>query len=185
LAFCQDKGWKTTGVEPDESARNYAKKTNFISVFDESYFLETGNNKFEVITLWHVLEHVYPLVERIKQIKSLLTEKGLLVVAVPNPNSYDAKLYNEFWAGYDLPRHVYHFGQNQMEELFKRNGFLLKEIVPMKFDSYYVSLLSEKYKSGKSNWVNSLFTGYRSNRFAKNNNNEYSSLIYLFSKEIL
>lgn len=183
LAYCQKNGWKTTGVEPDESARNYAKNTNSISVYDESYFEKTGGDQFDVVTLWHVLEHVYPLAERIRQIKNLLTEHGLLVVAVPNPNSFDAKFYNEYWAGYDLPRHIYHFGQNQIKELFDKNGFSLTEILPMKFDSYYVSLLSEKYKNGKSNWIKAFFTGWRSNRFAQKNNNEYSSLIYLFSKK--
>jgi len=130
--------------------------------------------------MWHVLEHVSLLNDRINEIKRILKNTGILVVAVPNCNSLDAKFYKEFWAAYDVPRHLYHFTQNSMTKLMEKHKFELQKIMPMKFDSYYVSLLSEKYKSGRQNYFKSIWKGFHSNFYARFNKNEYSSLIYIF-----
>ena len=133
---------------------------------------------FDVITLWHVLEHVPNLEDHFKLFKRLLKPDGHLIIAVPNYNSYDAKFYKSFWAAYDVPRHLWHFSKTSFVKFSESYHFNLLEILPMKFDSFYVSLLSEKYKNGKMNAFSAFITGLKSNLRAKKNK-EYSSLIYI------
>ena len=114
-------------------------------------------NSFDVITLWHVLEHLPKLEEQISILKQLLKENGTLVIAVPNHKSFDAKHYKQFWAAYDAPRHLWHFNQTSISKLFNTQSMEVVKTLPMKFDAYYVSLLSEKYKSGFMNPFKSIF----------------------------
>lgn len=179
LNFCKQNHWEVLGTEPNKKARAIAKKKNIL-LFENLTALES--KQFNLITLWHVLEHVKDLEEYIKTLRSLLTEKGRLIIAVPNFKCYDAKYYKEFWAAFDVPRHLWHFSQNGIEQIFKEFGFQLENTKPMKFDSYYVSLLSEKYKTNKMNPINGFYRGFLSNRKAKQTS-EYSSLIYVFKKQ--
>ena len=146
-SFFKTRGWEVCGVEPDEDARTFAKEAHNINVYPEDELQKFEKGSFDVITLWHVLEHVPDLGKRMVELHALLNEKGLLVIAVPNPISFDAKYYGSFWAGYDVPRHLYHFSQKSAKKLFEKYGFRCIDVLPMKFDSYYVSLLSEKYKN--------------------------------------
>jgi hypothetical protein len=104
---------------------------------------------------------------------------GVLIIAVPNHLSLDAKTYGEFWAAYDVPRHLYHFAPNTIEQLMKKHGFTLEAMHPMKFDSFYVSMLSEKYMKGRIHYFSAFWNGVRSNMAAKGPG-EYSSVIYVF-----
>ncbi|WP_369791957.1 class I SAM-dependent methyltransferase [Tenacibaculum sp. 47A_GOM-205m] len=175
LKVCKTGGWKITGIEPSDKAREYAKSKNIV-LYENLNQVE--NNQFDVITLWHVLEHIPNLVEYIKQLKKLLKPNGVLIIAVPNHKSFDAKHYKEFWAAYDVPRHLWHFSKTAISKLFSLVDMNVEKILPMKFDSYYVSLLSEKYKTKKSRPFNAFFIGLQSNLKAKRNG-EYSSLIYI------
>lgn len=178
LNFCRKKEWQVSGVEPNEKARAIAKEKDIV-LLESLAALE--NKKFNVITLWHVLEHIKDLEQHIKSLEKLLKKRGCLIIAVPNFKSYDASYYKEFWAAYDVPRHLWHFSQTGIEQLFKEFGFVLENTIPMKFDSYYVSLLSEKYKTKRMNVVNGLYRGLLSNIKARQST-EYSSLIYTFKK---
>jgi predicted SAM-dependent methyltransferase len=129
--------------------------------------------------MWHVLEHVPDLNNRIEEIKSLLKQSGVLLIAVPNSSALDALHYKQYWAAYDVPRHLYHFTPITMQKLFTKHGFVLAQTLPMHFDSFYVSLLSEKYMHGKSRVIPAVINGVRSNLSAMNSGN-YSSLIYVF-----
>jgi len=124
------------------------------------------------------LEHVPNLDKYISFLKKLLTPNGTLIIAVPNYKSYDAKYYGKFWAAYDVPRHLWHFSQKSIQQLFLKFDLELVKTIPMKFDSYYVSLLSEKYKSGISNPIKAFYIGFLSN-FKASSSKEYSSLIYV------
>ncbi|NOQ91313.1 MAG: methyltransferase domain-containing protein [Flavobacteriaceae bacterium] len=178
LEACKNNDWKITGVEPNEGARNLTIKKTEISIHTNiEEILENDSNKFDVITMWHVLEHVPNLQEYITSLKNLLRPNGVLIIAVPNYKSYDAVYYGKFWAAYDVPRHLWHFSQKSINLLFKDFGLELVKTLPMKFDAYYVSLLSEKYKSGQSNPFKAFYRGFLSNLKAKHNM-EYSSLIY-------
>lgn len=174
LFRAQKEGWKVYGFEPNEKAKaiSKSKKINLIDDLD-SYKKQT----FDVITMWHVLEHVPDLDKQIKQIKSLLKPDGLLIIAVPNFKSFDANFYKSDWAAYDVPRHLWHFSSNSIKRIFKNYQMQLIHIKPMYFDSFYVSLLSEKYKTGKMNPIRAFYVGLISNLKGKWTK-EYSSHVY-------
>lgn len=179
-AFCdiaKSKGWQVSGVEPNKKARTFAKQKDIQLLDSLDHF---NGQEFDVITLWHVLEHLPDLEKTIAKIEALLKPKGTLIIAVPNYKSFDANYYKQFWAAYDVPRHLWHFSQKSMRLLFSENMKLVKT-KPMIFDSYYVSLLSEKYKTGKVFSVKAFCIGFWSNLKALQSK-EYSSLIYCFKK---
>jgi len=175
-------GWEVTGLEPDADARKVAKDKNDLELADISHFYRLPAGRFDVITLWHVLEHVHNLSGYIQQLKKLLHDKGKLFIAIPNYTSADAKVYSEYWAAYDVPRHLYHFSPRSMQILMERNGLKVLKHKPMWYDSFYISLLSSKYKSGKTNWTAALWNGFRSNIHAFGDKKKCSSLIYVISK---
>jgi 2-polyprenyl-3-methyl-5-hydroxy-6-metoxy-1,4-benzoquinol methylase len=179
LKVCKMNSWEIFGSEPDSGARNIAAKKGVNLEKDLSKF---QNQQFDVITLWHVLEHVENLQEYITTLKSLLTENGRLIIAVPNFKSYDAIMYKEFWAAFDVPRHLWHFSKTSISKLFSYENMKVEKILPMKFDAYYVVLLSEKYKHKKSKPFSAFINGFKSNFKAKSTK-EYSSLIYVLKKQ--
>ncbi len=181
LSITHEDGWKVNGIEPDRKARAIAEETNKIKITEE-ILSSFQNEKFEVITLWHVLEHVHELNATIDWLKERLSKDGSLIIAVPNHESKDAEIYQEQWAAYDVPRHLYHFSQKSIKQLFANHGFELKETLPMKFDSFYVSMLSTKYQKGKINYLRAFLDGLKSNIAAEGNSKNYSSLIYVFKK---
>lgn len=178
LNVAKSKGFIVFGTEPNQNARNLAKSKNIDLVEDIKYLPE---KQFDAITLWHVLEHIYNLEEFLNKLSTLLKPNGVLIIAVPNYNSYDAKYYKNFWAAYDVPRHLWHFSKNSIKKLFSNYGFNTIHVKPMWFDSFYVSLLSEKYKTSKTNWFISFFIGLYSNLYGIVKK-EFSSHIYLLKK---
>ena len=178
LQVAKQNNWIVSGIEPNEKARIIANTKTNNSVFEVEHLLRISPNSFDVITLWHVLEHLPKLGEHISILKSILKPKGFLIIAVPNYKSYDAKYYKEFWAAFDAPRHFWHFSQQSISSLVEKENMKVVQTLPMEWDSYYVSLLSEKYKSGKMNIFNAFRIGWLSNYKAKQSR-EYSSLIYI------
>lgn len=181
LAYCKSLNWNTLGLEPDQSARNIAIESNLIEAKPLNHLYAVEENKFDVISMWHVLEHVYNLNEDIEQYKKILKKDGVLIVAVPNCSSKDAEHYGANWAAYDLPIHLYHFRPKNMKELFSNHGMEVVEILPMKYDAYYISMVSEKYKGG--NIFSGFFNGFKSNLAANAKNNKYSSQIYVIKHQ--
>lgn len=179
LKVCEKGGWRINGVEPSEKARDFAKNKNINLVEDIS---KIDDKQFDVITLWHVLEHIPNLTEYVQQLKSLLKPNGFLIIAVPNYKSFDSEHYKEFWAAYDVPRHLWHFSKTAISKIFSFVEIKVEKILPMKFDSFYVSLLSEKYKTKKSRPIHAFLTGIKSNMKAKRSG-EYSSLIYILKSK--
>ncbi len=179
LLTAKNNGWETIGVEPSERAKNIAKQKG-ISFVEEISTLE--NHSLDVITMWHVLEHVPNLENQIQELKRLLKPTGTLIVAVPNFKSFDASHYETFWAAYDVPIHFWHFSKKSIQLLFEKVDMKLEKVLPMKFDSFYVSLLSEKYKTGKMNYIKAFFVGLKSNWKAKSSK-EYSSHIYVLKNK--
>lgn len=174
LRVAQERGWQVSGIEPEAKARHRAgEKGIFLEEKQENI-----STTFEVITLWHVLEHIPHLQEQIHFLKNHLSKEGLLLIAVPNYKSKDAQHYGDYWAAWDVPRHLWHFSQESIRLLFQQQGFELIGVKPMYFDAFYVSLLSEKYKSGKMNFLKGCYNGLCSNISAFSTG-EYSSLIYL------
>ena len=179
LLEAKNQNWDILGIEPNDKAKGIAigKGIKFGDTIEK---LES--NSFDVITMWHVLEHVPDVEHQLAELKRLLKPSGTIIIAVPNFKSYDAKYYKEFWAAYDVPRHLWHFSKTAIEKLFDKQNMNLEDIKPMWFDSFYVSLLSEKYKSGKMNFISGFFIGLISNvsGFFKK---EFSSHIYVLKNK--
>ncbi len=171
-------GWEVKGLEPDAGARKVAKKLG-VELYDPSTLFSSDHASYDAITLWHVLEHVHDLNSYLEHFRKLLKTGGRLIIAVPNYTSADATYYKKYWAAYDVPRHLYHFSPDSMRILFGKHGFTLESIYPQWFDSFYVSLLSEKYKTGKTNLFKGAWVGLRSNLTAWANKKLCSSLIYI------
>lgn len=187
LRGCQLNGWTVVGVEPSE-AKKKAQKLTGATIYSNLRDVPP-EDQYEVITLWHVLEHLPDLHEAMNHFKKIVKKKGRLVIAVPNSESWDAANYKEFWAGYDVPRHFFHFTQATMKQLCLAHGLKIEGIHPMKLDSFYVSLLSEKYRKSEnptttpSLLIKAINNGFKSNSWARKNNNNYSSLIYVIGNK--
>lgn len=178
LQIAKNNNWKVLGIEPNVEARKIANSKTCNAVFEVDQLLKLEPNSFDVITLWHVLEHLPKLDEHLEIFKKLLKPNGTLILAVPNFKSFDAFYYKQYWAAFDVPRHLWHFSQKSISMLVSKKNMYVDKTLPMTFDSYYVSLLSEKYKKGTFNIFNAIRIGYLSNIKAKRSG-EYSSLIYL------
>lgn len=179
LRTAKNNGFEGFGIEPDEDARTFAHKEHHVRSCDQKELYNVDSKSIDVITMWHVLEHVYDLEKDVNEMKRILKESGKLFIAVPNLESYDANYYKQFWAAYDVPRHLYHFRKVDVESFFLRMGFELEKVIPMRFDSYYVSMLSEKYK--KRFKLFGFVIGFISNRKAKKHG--YSSQVYVIRKK--
>ncbi len=178
----KEKNWTVTALEPDETARTNAQKSYGLQLQlpDELYAQQPES--FDAVTLWHVLEHVHELHRYLDTFQQVLKKNGVLIIAVPNYTSYDADYYKEFWAAYDVPRHLYHFSPSGMKTLLAQHGFVITSLKPMPFDAFYVSMLSEKYKNGKNNYAKAVVTGLQSNIKAFGKPEKSSSVIYLAKK---
>lgn len=176
-----ENDFETFGFEPNSDAlKAVHNKITKATILDSINSIE--DQSLDAITLWHVFEHVENQDEMLEIFNKKLKEKGLLIIAVPNPTSYDAKHYKEFWAAYDVPRHIYHFSKNGMENLIsKKSNWKLRKIKPLVLDSYYISMLSEKYKKSPLFWLKAVIHGTISNIKALFSN-EFSSLIYIIEK---
>ncbi|WP_086475594.1 MULTISPECIES: class I SAM-dependent methyltransferase [Arenibacter] len=179
LLAAKNNGFETLGVEPNKTARTNAAQKG---IRLEKELEAISDSKFDTISLWHVLEHLPELEEQIKILIKLLSEKGTFIIAVPNYKSYDASYYKNYWAAYDVPRHLWHFSKTSIEKLFEPHGYKVVKTKPMLFDAFYVSLLSEKYKTKKSSFIKAIFIGLKSN-FLGWRTKEYSSHIYVLKKD--
>lgn len=179
LKTCKENGWKVNGSEPSDDARKIATDQTQQEIKTQVYDLKTTS---DVVTLWHVLEHVHQLDKTLQHIESLVKKGGHLIIALPNHKSWDAQAYNEHWAAYDVPRHLYHFDRDTVKKLIEQHGFKLTEVKPMFFDSLYVSMLSEKYMGKGLSSVRGALKGLRSN-LSNLSKKESSSHIYIFKKD--
>lgn len=181
-AYMKENGWNVTGLEPDTETRKNAERFSSISLLPTNEMFNWNDERFDVITMWHVLEHVHNLHGYLDRIKTILKKSGKLFIAVPNYTSYDAQRYGADWAAYDIPIHLYHFSPKSMELLTKKHGFAMKAIKPMWFDSFYVSMLSEKYRGSMLGAIGGAFTGALSNLKALTDKKKCSSLIYILER---
>lgn len=181
LQVVQQKGKTVQGTEPSAIARqNIPKNIPIASSLEDLH-----GRTFDVITLWHVIEHVYPLADTLRKLKSLMAPGAALFLAVPNHQSADAKHYGDRWAAYDVPRHIWHFNRKSMATFLQQEGLKITAVIPMKLDAYYVSILSERYRRsgspGLKGLIQAVIVAFRSNRSAAKDGN-YSSLIFVVQK---
>lgn len=180
LREAQQRGWKISGVEPADQPRESAQQRTRTSIVKN--LEQLPDTTFDVITLWHVLEHIPDLHIVLTKLLARLSSKGTLLIAVPNHASADAKHYGKFWAAYDTPRHLWHFTRNDMIALLGKHAVTVRDVLPMKLDALYVSMLSERYKqSSGPALIKGIWQGIRSNLKAQADK-EYSSLIYIATR---
>lgn len=179
----KERGWRVKAIEKNARARAFAKEHFELEVDAEDALAGYADDSFDVITLWHVMEHLEPLNETWKKLAQLLKERGVLIVAVPNPNSYDAGKYKEWWAAYDVPRHLWHFTPSAMQQFGVKHGFKLAEQHPMPFDAFYVSMLTEKYKGSRLAFLKGMWTGLLAWFSSLAKAERSSSMIYVFRKK--
>jgi len=182
LNACKNAGYNTKGIEPSKLAREQAIRNFNLSVSESTDLNQYKRNQFDSISMWHVLEHVPSLNKTIEEFNRILSDKGKVIVAVPNHKSWDAEYYNKFWAGWDVPIHLWHFSKLSIEKLFFKYNFKLIEIKPMLFDSFYVSILSEEFKTGKKKFIRGFVIGLASNIIGYFKKRGHSSIIYVFEK---
>ncbi len=180
LSYAKRHGCFVYGCDTSEDARRFAAEKLKAEIYDPSELSTLPDWRFDVITLWHVLEHVHDIGELVNEFHRILADNGRLVIAVPNYKSYDAAHYKDKWAAYDVPRHLNHFHKESLINIF-RDKFKLVKIKPLKWDAFYISMMSEKYSDNRNSFIKGLFYGRKSNKKAKKTK-EYSSLVYVFSK---
>ncbi len=183
LHTMKNVGWSVTGLEPDETAINKAKTLYQLEPQSPDKLFQFQSDAYDAITMWHVMEHVHQLHEYVAQLKKVLKANGVLFIAVPNYTSFDASHYKAKWAAYDVPRHLYHFSPKSMELLMRQYGMKIKTIKPMWFDSFYVSMLSEKYKENTFGLFSAFIIGFISNVICFFNKRKCSSVVYVIQKD--
>jgi SAM-dependent methyltransferase len=183
LSVMKKAGWEVSGIEPDEQARKNANRIHDISPLPADAFFTLQPESFDAISMWHVLEHVHQLHEYIAHLKKILKKDGVLFIAVPNHTSSDAQHYDSFWAAYDVPRHLYHFSPLSMKQLMLKHGLEITRMAPMWFDSFYVSMLSEKYRSGKNRLIPAFVQGLKTDLATMKQVSSCSSIIYIIRKK--
>lgn len=179
MQYC---GWNVFGFEPSDNARSVAANNFNLNIFDSNE-LYKFDKKVDVITMWHVLEHVYDLDGYIKKFSEILNDDGLVVVAVPNIDSFDSGIYKSEWAALDTPRHLWHFNSNTISLLFVKYGFKVERKIQMPFDAFYISMLSEKNLTGNINWLKVFTIGIVGFFKSILNKDKSSSLIYIIKKK--
>jgi len=182
LHTAEEHGWECIGVEPSEEAKAIATKRTKASVLSSEELESLADEQFDLITMWHVLEHVDDLRWEMDQLQRLIKPHGRIVIAVPNYKSYDGQYYKEHWAAYDVPRHLNHFNRTVLTKMFKTKGLELKKMDKLKWDAYYISYMSEQYRIHSLPLVRGAFRGLISNSKARKSG-EWSSLVYIFEKK--
>ncbi len=182
LHTAETHGWDCIGVEPSEDAKAIAQKRMKGKIISSEELETLSDGSFDLITMWHVLEHVDDLKWQIAQLQRLVKSSGRVVIALPNYKSYDGQYYKELWAAYDVPRHLNHFNRNTLAKMFKTSGLELIKMDKLKWDAYYISYLSEQYKHHSLPLVRGVFRGWISNSKARRSG-EWSSLVYVFEKK--
>ncbi|MFZ5431904.1 MAG: class I SAM-dependent methyltransferase [Bacteroidota bacterium] len=181
-AFMKSKGWQATGTEKSEEARKYASEKQDILVYDEEKLFSLPAASYDVVTLWHVMEHLPNINQHWQVISKILKPDGVLIIALPNVKSWDARHYGPYWAAWDVPRHIWHFSPKHVKELGKKEGFRLSRTMRMPFDAFYISIMSEKYKQSSFPVLKGMFYGKLSWFASLYNKKRCSSLIYVFRK---
>ena len=182
IFYAKQNGYEVAATDVSDNARNAAAKKLGATLPSPHQVFEMPDNSFDIITMWHVLEHIGDLKTQIFHLDRLLAQDGRLVIALPDYLSYDAQHYQEMWAAYDVPRHLNHFDKNSLQNLFSTTQLKLVDTKPLKWDSYYISMMSEKYRGASLSFVRGLVQGFKSNRAARKSG-EYSSMVYIFERK--
>lgn len=172
-------GWDVTGIEPNVKARDFATRHFALNVISPEHISELPSGSFDCVTLWHVLEHFHDPFNYSAEIKRLLRPDGLCLCALPNCSSFDANHYGEYWAAYDVPRHLWHFTPKTFRLFAQKTGFHISGIKSLPLDVFYISILSEKNKGSKFYFLIGMIKGISFAFHSLFDKRKSSSLIYI------
>ena len=180
-AFLSKKNFNTSVVEPyNKEIKNHSLLN--INIYEKIADIPKSDC-YDGITLWHVLEHLPNPEDVLSKIHNILEKKGVLMIALPNINSLDARYYKSYWAALDVPRHIWHYTIKGITSLVESKGFKLEKKYPLFFDAFYISYISETYKNSRFAMIRGFFFALLSN-FSALFNKEFSSMIFIFKKSI-
>jgi SAM-dependent methyltransferase len=182
VATMRRAGWNASGIEINEKARNFSVTHFGLDVDPPDRIKAYESNSFDCITLWHVLEHFHDPFKNISEIHRLLKPGAICIVALPNSNSFDANHYNRFWAAWDVPRHLWHFEPSTFRIFSEKQGFILESLRTLPLDVFYISLLSERYKSSSISYFRAISTALVFTFMSFFNRKRCSSIIYILRK---
>ena len=182
LHTAETHGWQCVGVEPSEDAKAIARQRTNAELLSSEDQEQLPDASFDVITMWHVLEHVDDLRWQVTQLQRLIKPNGRIAIALPNYKSYDGQYYKEHWAAYDVPRHLSHFNRQTITKILTTNNLKLIKTDKLKWDAYYISYMSEQYKIHKLPLFRGAYRGWLSNMKARRSG-EWSSLVYIFEQK--
>ena len=182
LHTAEEHGWECNGVEPSDEAKAIARRRIKAEIIASADLEQIPDATFDVITMWHVLEHVDDLKWQMEQLQRLIKNNGRIVIAVPNYKSYDGQYYKELWAAYDVPRHLNHFSKQTITKIFASVGLKLTRTEKLVWDAYYISYMSEQYKHHSLPLIQGALRGLVSNCKARRSG-EWSSMVYIFEKK--
>jgi SAM-dependent methyltransferase len=125
LVMMQARGWQVSGIEPNLEAAARARQRLGPQAVCRKHLEEAQYpaDTFDLITLWDVLDHVQNPLEALRKVKIWLRSEGLLVVGVPDPGSWDARVFGDAWLGWDAPRHLYVFPERTLLAILEEIGF--------------------------------------------------------------
>ena len=182
LEAIANKNWTAEGIEKSETVRNQARGRLNLPINGSDYLSKIESESKDAITMWHVLEHIERLNETMNELYRILKKDGTVFIALPNKKSIDAAYYKEFWAAYDVPRHLWHFSPFDFNELARKHNFKLVKQKAMYFDPFYISMLSEKYKNSKMSTIVGLIKGAYFCFRSLFDTEKCSSIIYILKK---
>ena len=176
------RGWSVTAIEKNGKARELALKEFGFEMLPVEALSTIKDKELDVVTMWHVMEHIQEPDKMWDELHRILDDRGIAIIAVPNSASYDALKYKEYWAAYDVPRHLWHFTPSTIAQWGEKHGFVLDGQYTMPFDGFYISMLSEQYKGSRLHTIRGFWNGFKGWLAQCRRRSASSSIIYVFGK---
>lgn len=183
LSEMNRSGWDTKGIEPNRKARDFSVTKLGLDVLPPEELKEFPDSVFDCVTLWHVLEHFHDPFGYVSEIRRLLKPKGICIIALPNSSSFDAEHYGNFWAAWDVPRHLWHYNPHTFRLFAEKSGFKVTALKRLPFDVFYISILSEKHRGSGFSLMKGIIKGLYFSLLAMFRKEKGSSLIYILKPE--
>jgi 2-polyprenyl-3-methyl-5-hydroxy-6-metoxy-1,4-benzoquinol methylase len=180
LNHMQEHKYVCTGIEQDPDVRQAAIDQFNLNVLPPEELYKLEDKQFDVITLWHVLEHIHDYRGYLDKIKKLLKPDGLLVVALPNPSCSDQYIYKDYWSGWDVPIHLWHFTPQNAKDLMAQYQFKMIDKRKLPFDPFYLSILASKERKDSFPTITGFVNGFKAYLMSLNNIDNSTSLTYYF-----
>lgn len=129
IACLKRYGWNVTGIDISEWASKFARERLGLKVFTGIVEDIQFNEKFDVITMYHVLEHLPDPVGTSKRVSEIITDNGVLIVKGPNLASFDRTWHGKNWRGYSDQTHLYYFTPKTYQMVLEKAGFSVQKMV--------------------------------------------------------